>query len=194
MSLKSSNSYIVYRHTSPSGKVYIGITSYKAEIRWNNGKGYIGSKKFQRAITKYGWSNIKHEVLLNNISKEEALYAEKYLIKWYKIHNISYNITDGGDGVVGIKGKESYYYSKHLSLTHRKHISEAKSGIATKTSPVIQMDLKGNFIAEYESITIAARATGSDGSKISKCCYNIRHKTNNYKWKFKDENKNIKSS
>ena len=45
MSLKLSNSYIVYRHTSPSGKVYIGITSYKAEIRWNNGKGYIGEYK-----------------------------------------------------------------------------------------------------------------------------------------------------
>lgn len=33
-------SYTVYKHTSPSGKVYIGITCRKPEYRWNHGKGY----------------------------------------------------------------------------------------------------------------------------------------------------------
>lgn len=32
--------YTVYKHTSPSGKVYIGITKRKPEYRWNKGKGY----------------------------------------------------------------------------------------------------------------------------------------------------------
>lgn len=32
--------YIIYRHTSPSGKVYIGQTCQKAEHRWNSGKNY----------------------------------------------------------------------------------------------------------------------------------------------------------
>lgn len=194
MSLKSSDNYIVYRHISPSGKVYIGITSSKVELRWNHGKGYSGSKKFKRAINKYGWNNIRHEILLKNISKEEAIYTERYLIRWYKIHNISYNITDGGEGVVGVKKEENHYYGKHLSLEHKKHISESKRGIATKVSPVIQMDLENNFIAEYKSITIAAKETGSDGSKISKCCHGFRYKTNNYKWKFKNENKDIKNT
>ena len=30
-------SYTVYKHTSPSGKVYIGITCRKPEYRWNHG-------------------------------------------------------------------------------------------------------------------------------------------------------------
>lgn len=34
------NSYTVYKHTSPSGKVYIGITKKKPEYRWNHGRGY----------------------------------------------------------------------------------------------------------------------------------------------------------
>lgn len=31
------NKWTVYRHTSPSGKVYIGITSQNVERRWNSG-------------------------------------------------------------------------------------------------------------------------------------------------------------
>lgn len=32
--------YTVYKHTTPSGKVYIGITKQKPWQRWNNGNGY----------------------------------------------------------------------------------------------------------------------------------------------------------
>lgn len=31
------NNYCVYKHTSPSGKVYAGITKLKPKYRWNNG-------------------------------------------------------------------------------------------------------------------------------------------------------------
>lgn len=49
-------SYTVYRHISPSGKVYIGITCMKPEYRWNHGKEYkeIDQPVFSRAIKKYG--------------------------------------------------------------------------------------------------------------------------------------------
>ena len=30
--------YTVYKHISPSGKIYVGITKQKPEYRWNNGK------------------------------------------------------------------------------------------------------------------------------------------------------------
>ena len=30
----------VYKHTSPSNKVYIGMTTVQPEERWNNGWGY----------------------------------------------------------------------------------------------------------------------------------------------------------
>ena len=99
--------WVVYRHTSPSGKVYIGITS-NIKHRWaSNGKNYCTYDSiFKKAIEKYGWNNIQHEILLWNCSKSEAIYAEKYLIRWYKLHNISYNVTDGGDGMSGVKPSE----------------------------------------------------------------------------------------
>ena len=46
--------YTVYKHTSPSGKVYIGITCRKPKYRWNNGKGYKekDQRLFYNAIKK----------------------------------------------------------------------------------------------------------------------------------------------
>ena len=48
------DNYIIYKHISPSGKVYIGQTKMKAEERWKNGKGYKSCSAFQMAIKKYG--------------------------------------------------------------------------------------------------------------------------------------------
>ena len=36
-------SFIVYKHTSPSNKVYIGITKLNLIKRWQGGKGYINN-------------------------------------------------------------------------------------------------------------------------------------------------------
>lgn len=65
--------------------------------------GYISSPYFFGAIVKYGWINIQHEILFSDLEEEEAKETEKRLIRIYKEQNVSYNITDGGDGVVGIK-------------------------------------------------------------------------------------------
>lgn len=46
--------YIVYKHTTPNYKVYIGITSYKnVNQRWRDGEGYKQNKHFYSAIKKY---------------------------------------------------------------------------------------------------------------------------------------------
>lgn len=91
--------YSVYIHTTPSNKVYIGITSQKVERRWRKGVGYISTKHFWRAIQKYGWDNIKHEVLYTGLSEEEAKVIEMNLISQYESRNPikGYNITEGGD-------------------------------------------------------------------------------------------------
>ena len=108
MDLSNSSSWCIYRHTSPSGKVYIGITHHQnPEIRWgNNGCLYSKRTVFYKAIQKYGWSNFKHEVLFKNLSEEKAKKLEVDLIRHYKNLGISYNMTIGGDGYNF--GKESH--------------------------------------------------------------------------------------
>lgn len=96
------NNYIVYLHRCPSGKVYIGITKDIKE-RWKNGAGYIHQKYFYKAIKKYGWENIKHEILADGVSREQAVSLEKFFIKLFKSNDkqFGYNMTDGGDGIDG---------------------------------------------------------------------------------------------
>ena len=73
--------YTVYKHTSPSGKVYIGITKRKPEYRWNKGKGYRKDQLlFYRAIKKYGWGNFTHEILYTGLSEKDAKNIEISLI------------------------------------------------------------------------------------------------------------------
>ena len=68
----TEKTWYVYKHTSPSNKVYIGITSQKPIYRWRNGLGYNTQQYFWRAIQKYGWENFTHEVLFEGLSIEDA--------------------------------------------------------------------------------------------------------------------------
>lgn len=74
------NSFCVYRHTAPNGKVYIGITGQNPLRRWNSGRGYKNQPHFLAAILKYGWDNFTHEILYADLSKEEAAEIETRLI------------------------------------------------------------------------------------------------------------------
>ena len=135
--------YTVYKHTSPSGKVYIGITSRKPEYRWNYGKGYANSY-FHNAIQKYGWESIKHEILYTDLTKEEAEQKEIELIAQYKSNNpeFGYNISSGGEfhatgagwklsneSILKRSGKNHWAYGRHLSETEREHLSLINSGV-----------------------------------------------------------------
>ena len=90
-------SFIVYIHTTPNGKKYIGITQKKPKERWRNGKGY-DTQYFGKAIKKYGWKNIKHEIIEEGLTEEQAEIKEKELILLYKTNDIKfgYNIESGG--------------------------------------------------------------------------------------------------
>lgn len=61
--------------------------------------------------------------------------------------------------------------------------------------PVLQVDLDGNVVAEYENITIATKKTGINN--ISRCCRNIglygnRLMAGGYQWYYKEDYENIK--
>lgn len=131
--------YTIYKHTFPNNKVYIGITSQSVKKRWMNGKGYLDQDYMWKAIQKYGWENIKHEILYENLSLEEANLLEKKLItEVYKsnIREFGYNIDQGGTSGQKTseetrkklseinKGKNNPMYGKKISDKVRKLTSE----------------------------------------------------------------------
>lgn len=134
------NNYCVYKHTVPNGKVYIGITGMKPEQRWKNGEGYR-TQVFYRAIQKYGFDNIAHEILFEGLAKTEAEQKEIELIAYYNSNNkeYGYNVDNGGSSI----GSHSESTRKKLSENmigdtrnrgrvhteeSRKHMSEAHIG------------------------------------------------------------------
>lgn len=137
--------YTVYRHITPNGKTYVGITGKKPEKRWNNGNGYKNNKHFYRAIVKYGWENITHEIVESGLTKEQACDLEIKLIAKYDSTNPDkgYNHSTGGEcSSLGMhqsaetrrkigeanKGANSPNYGKHLSADTRRKISESLKG------------------------------------------------------------------
>lgn len=150
------NTFIVYKHTCPNGKVYIGITSQNPIKRWDRGIGYINNKHFYRAIQRYGWNSIKHEILYSELSEQEAKDVEIQLIRDYNSTNpiYGYNKTKGGDFrckmsketksrmIAKLRGQkrteeQKLHYKEaaakrpkreHLSAKHRANISKSLIG------------------------------------------------------------------
>lgn len=130
--------YTIYKHTAPNGKVYIGITKKKPEYRWESGSGYKKNEHFYRAILKYGWKNIKHEIVKDGLTKEQACNLEIELIAKYDATDKrkGYNISTGGEcGTLGVhpsaetrQKMSEARKGKHLSAEHRRKIGEANKG------------------------------------------------------------------
>lgn len=147
-----NKSWVVYRHTSPNGKIYIGITCKKVEHRWNNGKGYIGSPHFLNAINKYGWNNITHEILYKNLERRQAQILEISLIHYYKSNmpEFGYNITYGGEG-----------HSGTFSEEHKKKIGES---------------LRGHVVSKETRQKIAKSIIGMHHSEATKLLFSIQRR------------------
>lgn len=127
----------LYKLTSPSGKVYIGI-SIDVKKRWGEHKsaancGVQGA--LYNAIRKYGWDKFVCEVV------EEASFEE---IKFKEIETIrllntlapnGYNLTLGGDGTLGCFKSEEVrrkiaapQRGRKFTEEHRAKLSAALKG------------------------------------------------------------------
>ena len=132
-----SHVFLVYMHVNKvNGKTYVGITHHvNPNKRWGySGQRYTHCVKFLHAINKYGWENFEH-IILCRTTKERAIMMEKVLIAHYKRVDMSYNLTDGGEGADCIselnreKLKEARQKNLHKGWHHtpeaRARISEA---------------------------------------------------------------------
>lgn len=170
------NNYKVYKFTTPSNKIYIGVTRQDVERRWRKGRAYKTNSYLTYAINKYGWDNITKEVLFNNLSYDEASQREKELIKLYKSdqREFGYNIDYGGIA-----------NSREVSNETRKKLSDINIGVnkgfkSPVAKKVFQYDIQGNFIKTWYSISDAMRSTGVKA--IDRCCSGRYTTAGGYIW------------
>ena len=187
----SDKKYYVYKHTSPSNKVYIGIT-INPKKRWNKSH-YKYNEHFNNAINKYGWNNFKHEILFSNLTIEEAKQKEVELIAYYDSANPSkgYNISLGGDIMSESSIKKISKIRKEQGLLE-KYIEY----INNNSRKINQYDLNGNLIKTWNSYYEIRQNLGLNIHKASiyNCC--IRKEIDKsrkvlsylgYQWRFVDD-------
>lgn len=209
-----SSNWIIYEHISPSGKIYVGITSKSVVQRWGTrGSGYLHKqpngnyvhKYFASAILKYDWENFQHNIIASNLGEKTAKNMEKDLIRYYKSKNISYNITDGGDGRLGTTFHHSEKSKELISINHRrKQTQETKNKISNKQLgnkfpqwrknllskahdsekiKVNQYSISGDFINSFNSIMEAERCTNIKSGNISNACNGKSKTAGGFIWK-----------
>lgn len=165
--------YTVYKHTSPNGKIYIGITSQKLYQRFQNGNGYKGSARFEGAIKKYGWKNIKHEVLFEGLTKDEAEQKEIELISLYKSNDrrYGYNIANGGNtvGTLSQETKEKLATAQRgrsasTEARQKMSYSHKRENLSEETIQKMRSSHKGKKLSAETKAKIGSRHKGKKNS------------------------------
>lgn len=189
-------SYIVYKHTCPNNLIYIGITRQEPERRWRGGFHYEYNRRFFMAIAKYGWDNIRHDILDSGLTYEQAKKKESEYIERFKSadEHFGYNQTLGVGGIGFTKTLETRqklsaaHRGKKLSAEHCRKISEAQKGKhmgkdSRSAKKVYQYDLEGNFIKEWACQSDAARFYHCNQSKISECAAGKKKQIKGFIWR-----------
>lgn len=186
--------YSVYRHTTPSGKVYIGITEQPVEARWRNGKGYANNNYFSSAIEKYGWEHITHEVLYTGLTKDEAEERERSLIKESKStdRNFGYNILDGGN-ISNVRWKHTPDAKRKISEAgkgrklNENQLKKVREYANSKKRPVDIYNLFGELLSECSCVKEAENFTNIHNSNISACCKGRYEQIGGYVFRYHGE-------
>ena len=190
-----------------NGKKYIGQTKRNVKTRWTE---HINKKSrcwwyLGRAIQKHGVKNFKFSILVYCLNIDMNYYEHKYIEEYKSFGEGGYNLTSGGDFDC-IQSEESRKKNSDSKLgeknpmfgkTHdenaRNRIGAAQLGINNSHArKVIQMDLKGVFIKQFDSIADAKRMLNIPSAKIFSCCQNPKTPTGRLKtscgftWKYVD--------
>ncbi len=115
---------IIYKATNKiNQKVYIGKSIYNLSTRKSQHKYDSLNKRtnhyFCNALRKHGIDNFKWETIDTAKTEKELNLLEQLYIEEYRLKGKDYNLTDGGEGVSGLKvSKET---KRKLSESHKGH-------------------------------------------------------------------------
>ena len=157
--MKEKTAYYVYMHTCPNYKVYVGMSKDPVQ-RWNKGNGYKYNSEFYKDIQRYGWDNIKHEIILKTYYGWVARMNEKRLITQYKKQRKCYNIVNE---------------ENQKSCQSKRKIPLKKVGKYTK---------QGKLIKIYNSATEAWKDGNIGPSLIQSCCRGRVKTSGGFVWKY----------
>jgi hypothetical protein len=166
-----------YLSTNPSLKIFSLFPSTENKksgiyciFTLHNSKVYIGSaKNFQYRFRKHRY------LLVNN--KHHSKYLQNSYNKYKKDDFLVFIIEE----TLELENKEFLYIKMFNAVkegynatedTQRNFYDETliSNNKMRRSIPVIALDLKGNFIKRFASVSDAAKAYNDQSTNISKCC------------------------
>ena len=187
---------IIYKYTSPSGKVYVGqtINEQKRRNTFLNLSLSYGGDKIDNARNKYLPENFQYEILEENnytdlhTAKEELNKLEIHYIDYFDSYRTGYNSALGGGTTTGYKFTEEQKHKMSVirkgvakseefkqkisnALKNKAKSEEHRKKIAEnnkkRSKKVGEYTKDGELLKIYDSITDAANAHNTGKSHIS---------------------------
>lgn len=164
-----------------------------------------------KAIRKYGIDNFIIEEIEMVPDETKLAEREEYWISFFhscilEEHSQGYNMTYGGEGTSYIDKQEVYslwqdgYGSIEIARQTGHTSRSIKNILATFTDYNKEIDFARNtgvvvycynsngvLVAQYPSITFAAKAIGVDPSVINKCCNKVKKSCGGFFWSYSDK-------
>ena len=179
---------IIYKVTNKlNGKIYIGQTSRTLNIRMAEHLANKRTSYFDRALQKYGIENFNVEIIDEVDTKKELDQLEQYYIQFFnsKVPN-GYNMTDGGEGQVGIQrfGTTNPHYGKHHTEEAKCKIRETRKKYVKEKHPnakkIKNLDTGEIFLC----MVFACDKYGLDRSTLTKVCSGKRKSCGGFRWSY----------
>ncbi len=163
---------------SINNKMYIGqaVNIYK---RWEYGhasclnKNNHKNKHLQNAWNKYGKDNFEFKILEECV-REELNDKEKYWISYYDSFENGYNLTKGGEGILGLKFSSETKQKIRNAHLGKKLSDETKQKLSEYFKKYPSNSLLGKHHTEKTREKIRIKAIGRKHSEETKAKFSIK--------------------
>lgn len=155
----------------------------------NRDKGYNSTSGGKTNYPEFTQIINKTKEKKSNSKKVEQYDLNGNLIKvWNSVKEIYTTTQFKNDGISDCsKGLREFYKGyKWKIIDHEKQELNYKPITAPK--PILQYDLNGNFMQEFESGTSVKRLLGIDDHLVRGCCNKVYNTSKGFVWIFKNEN------
>lgn len=186
--------YYVYELQYPDGTpFYVGKGKEKRHLNHFNNEDT--NNKFKCKVIgkiRRNGGEPKSIIVEDNLTEDKAFELECSLIAHYGRRDnntgILTNLTNGGEGASGYVFTEEDKLKVRIGLKNsNRTLSEngRLSLIAARSKSVLQYDVGGFFIKEYNSMKLAGELLGISSANISKCVVGTNPTAGGYQWKIK---------
>jgi group I intron endonuclease len=195
---------LIYMITSPTNRLYVGsTTNLKNRVSYYKKLHCKFQTKLYNSIKKHGWKTHKLEIIwegnINEMLEKETLIGwgfntldKKHLnCKLPKLGD-KYNVVADETR----KKMSQWQIGRKMSKEAKQKMRKAKLGVSLsketkeklsnyKSKPIIQYDLKGNFIRNWKSAAEVQQKLNINQSHIRECCLKKRKTAGKFIWKNK---------